>query len=420
MEITPLTKGCFSIFADRIGSFRLSVGLDDRDIVGCNDTPKWRFLKKQTMIALRQHGDGLKHLESMTLKYGEQMLQKMEDLNGEAFDPKELIHITTASIMLTLVYARSTEEDIKKLLQCQEQLMKVYQSNGAYQALDILPVLRFIVPPIKKAFAEFISVTNNGHKVFENLLAARRKTYQHPQVECFTDHFLKLHRMSKTEEDKYKKVDQLDIRIIGMDMLSAGVMTTTKTLQMMLAVLVNHPQIQDDLHNEIVEVIGERNPSIEDRTCMPFTEAVILETLRYHSVAMFAIPHLARCDTELNGYLIPKGTYIFPNLWALHHDDRYWEQPWEFNPHRWIENGMIVGPNHKNKQRMLAFGAGRRQCGGEVFARNRLFILTCLMLQKFKFEAAEGHERPNHDPRDCHAELLLMMKPYKLSVQLRK
>ncbi len=138
---------------------------------------------------------------------------------------------------------------------------------------------------------------------------------------------------------------------------------------------------------------------------------------------MFAIPHQARCDAELNGYFIPKGTYIFPNLWALHHNEMHWDKPFEFNPSRWIENGMVVGPTHKKKQRLLAFGAGRRQCPGEVFARNRLFILTCLMLQKFKFVPAEGHDLPNHDPRDCHAEFhefVLLMKPFRLSVKLRE
>ncbi len=107
-------------------------------------------------------------------------------------------------------------------------------------------------------------------------------------------------------------------------------------------------------------------------------------------------------------------------MWSLHHDERYWQAPWEFNPSRIIEDGMVVPPDHQKKQRLLPFGAGRRQCAGEVFAKNRLFILTCLMLQKFKFVPAEGHELPNNDPRDFKADSVLLMKPYKLSVQLRQ
>ncbi len=203
-------------------------------------------------------------------------------------------------------------------------------------------------------------------------------------------------------------------------MFGAGISTTSRTLQMMLAVLVHHPEIQDSAYKEIVEIIGERKPRIEDRASMPFIEAVILETLRYHSLLMFASPHHARCDAELSGYFVPKGTIVFPNLWSLHHDERYWDQSWEFNPNRFIEDGIIVPPDHKKKQRLLPFSAGRRQCPGEVFARNRLFILTCLMLQKFKFVPAEDHPLPNDDPRNCTADLMLQMKEYKLYVQLRQ
>ncbi len=30
-------------------------------IIVTNDTPKWRFMKKQMMVALKQHGEGLKN-----------------------------------------------------------------------------------------------------------------------------------------------------------------------------------------------------------------------------------------------------------------------------------------------------------------------------------------------------------------------
>ena len=152
---------------------------------------------------------------------------------------------------------------------------------------------------------------------------------------------------------------------------------------------------------------------------MPFTQAVILETLRYHSVMPVAIPHVATCDSELQGYHVPAGTIIFPNLWRLHHDERYWENPWEFNPNRWLEDGNVVPPDHIKKQRLLPFGAGRRQCAGEIFARNRLFILTTMLLQRFKFVPATGHPKPNHDPSDCILHFLLQSNPYKLSVQPR-
>ncbi len=377
-------------------------------------------MKKQLMTAMKQHGDGLKHLEDMTLQYGEEMLQKMEANNGKPFDPAHLLFTTTASIMMTLIYGHATEEDVTNAINIQKQILKVFQSNGAYLMLDMLPISRFIVPSVKKAYAEFMMVMNEARILYDSIAAVRRRTYEHPNVEFFIDFFLKLSATNEFDEDKTRVVEESDIRAVGFDMFGAGTLTTSKTLQMMLAVLVCHPEIQDSACKEIVEVIGKRKPRIEDRTFMPFTEALILETLRYHSLAIFAIPHQAKCNAELSGFFIPKGACIFPNLWSLHHDERYWDRPWEFNPNRFIEDGKVVPPDHKKKQRLFAFGAGRRQCAGEVFAKNRLFILTCLMLQKFKFVPAEGHPVPNDDPHDCTAELMLLIKEYKLCVQLRQ
>ena len=372
------------------------------------------------MVAIKQHGDGLKHLEAMTIKYGEQLLTKMENYGGEPFDPEELLIMTVASIMLTLIYGHIKEEDVKIFIHHLQQLLKVFQVNGAYLMLDILPISRFIVPSVKKAYAEFMMVMNNHVTLFGNMTTARRKLYKHPHVEYLIDHFLKLSITNESDENKSRIVDEVDIAAVGSDMFGAGYTTTSKTLQMMLAILVNHQQIQDQAYMEINEVIGNRNPTMTDRPSMPYVEALILETLRYHSLLMYSVPHQARCDTELNGYFIPKGSYIFPNLWVLHHDKRYWEKPWDFNPSRFIEEGKVVAPDHEKKQRLLPFGAGRRQCPGEVFAKNRLFILTCLMLQKFKFIPAEGNPLPNCDPRDCHADFTLLMKNYKLSVQMRR
>ena len=148
--------------AGRPQSFRSTEGFGDSEIAVGNDTPKWRFMKKQLMTAMKQHGDGLKHLEAMTLQYGDEMMQKMEEYKDGAFDPARLIVRAMASVMLTLIYGHTTEDDAKKHIRNDEQQNKVFQSTGAYMMLDILPISRFILPSVKKAYAEFMMVMNDA------------------------------------------------------------------------------------------------------------------------------------------------------------------------------------------------------------------------------------------------------------------
>ncbi len=412
---------CFhyvSFISDRITTFRSSVAFSDADIIFARESPKRQYMKKQLMVALKQHGDGLKNLEEKTLLCGDQMLKIMEEHKGDGFEPGSLIHKTVAQIMLILIFGQCSKEDAAAFIEAQDSLEEVLRPDGAYLILDILPSLKYVLPTVKRAYTALINEVTRANSIYDNKIAARRKLYDHPNVEVFIDHFLKLKIMNQAG-DTTKTIDENDIRSMGIDMFGAGMSTTAKTLEMMLAILVNHPEIQDAVHKEICDVIGTRKPKMEDKLLMPFTEAVILETLRYHSLVPFPIPRVPRYDSMLQGYLIPAGTMVFVNLWALHHDDRYWKSPWQFNPNRWLENGKIVPPDHIKKQRLLPFGAGKRQCPGEVFAKNRLFLLATMMLQKFKFVPAEGHPKPNHDPSKCKIKIILMQDPYKLCVKPR-
>ncbi len=219
------------------------------------------------------------------------MLEKMADFNGESFDPHEIIQTTVASTMLALIYGECSEQDAKNFIHCEEQLNTVFQQSVPYMLLDAVPLLRFVVPSVKKAFQEFITEFNNINRLYDNITAPRRKKYKHPHVEFLMDHYLKLSFMDNSQEDDSRMVNDTDIRSMGVDMFGAGMSTTSNTLKMMLAVLVNHPGIQDAAHTEIVNVIRKRKPRIEDRLSMPFVEALILETLRYHSLVMLAVPH---------------------------------------------------------------------------------------------------------------------------------
>ena len=57
---------------------------------------------------------------------------------------------------------------------------------------------------------------------------------------------------------------------------------------------------------------------------MPFTEAVLLETLRVSSVVSSGVYHYTWEDFEFHDILIPKNTMIVSNLYGVHHDPEIW------------------------------------------------------------------------------------------------
>ncbi len=406
-------------FSDRPPSLRADILFGGRDVILVSNSPSWRYKKNHMMRAMKQHGDGLKQMEYVILTFGREMLSEIEKKGSDAFDSYEMVRLCAGSIIMALTYGYSTHDDVNAFAEMEAKNIKSLEPKELYLLLDIFPSLRHVFPQLKAIYQEVWENGKDMEQLFRLFTDKRKANKKIDEPKVFIDHFLHLLDTQFNLKESTIMLEEKDVVYLGADLLLAGVGTTSSTLYSLLGILVNYPSIQDKAYEEIVRVIGKRDPKLEDRQNMSFVEAIILEAHRYISLVQVLVPHYCTSDSELSGYLIPEGTMILANVWSLHHNENYWDQPWVFNPDRFIEKGKLVPADHINRQRVLNFGAGRRSCVGEIFAKNMLFILVTLLLQKFKFLPAAEHLKPRHDPREYDVRLDLLIKPYKVCVQLR-
>jgi cytochrome P450 len=65
---------------------------------------------------------------------------------------------------------------------------------------------------------------------------------------------------------------------------------------------------------EIERVVGRhRSPSMQDRSRMPYMDAVVHEIQRYIDLIPTNVPHAVTCDVKFRNYFIPK-----VNVFLLH------------------------------------------------------------------------------------------------------
>lgn len=77
-----------------------------------------------------------------------------------------------------------------------------------------------------------------------------------------------------------------------------------------------YPGVQKKAQDELDRVVGRtRLPDFSDRESLPYINAVVRELTRWNSVAPLALPHAVLEDDEYNGYYIPKGCIVMPNVW---------------------------------------------------------------------------------------------------------
>ena len=140
-------------------------------------------------------------------------------------------------------------------------------------------------------------------------------------------------------------------------MLLAGTETTSTALTWSLLLMIRYPHVQSQVQNELDSVIGKgRLPALDDRACLPFTEAVIQEVLRYCCIAPLGLPHFVSSDvTTVDGkYKIPKGTTIFANLCYIVNDPKVFPNPRQFDPNRFLNHDGIYVKHDQN----IVFGTG--------------------------------------------------------------
>jgi cytochrome P450 len=95
-------------------------------------------------------------------------------------------------------------------------------------------------------------------------------------------------------------------------------MQTAITVYTLFVLLARYPEVQAKAKAEVDNVVGrERMPEVKDTsvTQMPYLDALVKELLRFHPAVPMSIPHATMEDDMHDGYFIPKGATVLPNLW---------------------------------------------------------------------------------------------------------
>jgi cytochrome P450 len=165
----------------------------------------------------------------------------------------------------------------------------------------------------------------------------------------------------------------------------AGYETTAATLAWLVHTLTQHPAALGAVEAEVATVLGDRSPAFEDLMTMPYTRAVIQETLRLYPPA-FNIPRTAAAADEIDGYRIPAGATVVALMHGVHHNPSVWANPEQFDPAR-FRGGV---PADRHKQAWIPFGVGQRQCIGRDLSLMETQIILPMLLQRFTLAAVPG------------------------------
>ncbi|KAF7348383.1 hypothetical protein MSAN_01792300 [Mycena sanguinolenta] len=217
------------------------------------------------------------------------------------------------------------------------------------------------------------------------------------------------HRSSREQEEVMKDVAGVAY--------SAAVDTTTTTLKAFIMVMAMNPQVAKKAQNELDAVVGLGFlPGFEHRSALPYCEAVLREVFRWKPAFPFAIPHAASDNDIYEGYFIPKGTMVLPNVWAMVHDESVYPNPDRFDPERFLNaDGQLNADD-----RILGFGFGRRACVGRYAAVATVWATIVSVLSTFDIAKAKDETGKEIEIDSVFTDgLVSHPKPFQCSITPR-
>ncbi|EAU32638.1 predicted protein [Aspergillus terreus NIH2624] len=310
-------------------------------------------------------------------------------------DQKSLVHHIrkeVGAIVLKLGYGYTIEPHKRDpLVDLADRAMEEFSFSilPATWAVDFLPFLKYL--PAWLPGAEFKRMTATFRKTataFSDLPYAftKHQMTQPSHVPSFLSHQLeKGIPRPRSSEEKVAKWSAASLYAGGTD-------TTVSTMTAWYIAMALFPDVQRKAQEEMDRVTGgNRLPSYEDRENLPYINAMIKESVRWHSVVPMNVAHVSIQDDSVGEYAIPKGTQIVTNLWcvpsvttyiprlgsqltdsrAFTHDPNIYPDPMAFKPERFIDTAT-----HKAERDpyYYSFGFGRRVCPGRTLADANIYI----------------------------------------------
>ena len=189
------------------------------------------------------------------------------------------------------------------------------------------------------------------------------------------------------------------VRDEALTFMFAGHETTANSMSWFWYLMALNGAARAHMLDEVDGALGARRPTADDLAKLPWTTACIQEAQRYFS-AVWILARRAVQDDVIDGHHIRAGTTVIIPIHHIHHDARWWPNPEDFDPGRFLPGAGADRP----RSAYLPFGGGRRICIGQSFALMEMVLMAAIMSQRFTFDLMPGY------PVELEATLTLRPK----------
>jgi len=162
-------------------------------------------------------------------------------------------------------------------------------------------------------------------------------------------------------------------------LLVAGFETTAHSLAFFLYNSCIHGDETSKLQKEADSILGKNLiPSPEQLADLKLLHCFINESMRIFPIAGTSSVRELENDIEISGFRIPAGVELLANIFSVHNNPKYWDNPNEFKPERFTQPTPAFMP----------FTVGPRNCIGQTLAIYEIKVIGCAILKNYNLKLA--------------------------------
>uniref|UniRef100_G3STL8 Cytochrome P450 2E1 n=1 Tax=Loxodonta africana TaxID=9785 RepID=G3STL8_LOXAF len=272
----------------------------------------WKEIRRFSLMTPRNFGMGNRSLENQVQEEARWLVEQLRKTKASPYDPTFILGCAPCNVICSIIFQNRfdyTDQDFLNLIGKLNENIQILSSPWV-QVCNSFPL-----------FIDYLPGSHN--KLFNNIAYSKsyilEKMKEHQETldinnpRDFIDCFLIKMEQEKDNQESVFTIENLIITIS--DVFSAGTETTSTTLRYGLLLLLKHPEVTAKVREEIDRVVGRhRSPCMQDRSSMPYTDAVVHEIQRYIDLIPTNLPHAATQDIKFRNYLIPKVRFVSPTM----------------------------------------------------------------------------------------------------------
>ncbi|PIK45362.1 putative steroid 17-alpha-hydroxylase/17,20 lyase [Apostichopus japonicus] len=347
-------------FANRTTSYTTDLFTEGgQDIAFGQYSPSWKLHRKLAFSAFRKLATGdNKRFEKLVYSIIPALTANLDSKLSEPFDPHTSLSSSIYNILASLCFGKQYEFDDPQLTRLIYLSKEADKLAGSGSLADFIPIFKYVPTPgqrkleaVWKEFLGFISQELEEHR------------------EKYDGGF---HRDALTVSTRIKDEGKEDMNLITetrirqtvTDVFTAGTDTSIFTLQWCVGLMVQYPEVQAKVAEEVDRVVGrDRLPSLDDRGELVYTPQ--------------------QPCTRLCGHFLD-------------------------------ESGKV----RLHPEGFMPFSTGRRVCIGESVAKAELFLIFAWLFQHYKFSKPIGQEEKDFSEGNPQPAVN-MMKDIEVVVEKR-